>query len=96
MGSGGSPDLCSQVSLSYSGKLTDGTQFDASSGVVFQLGSLIEGWKKGVPLIQKGGTIKLYVPPSLGYGPQPFRDQQGNIVIPGNSVLIFDVTIIDF
>jgi FKBP-type peptidyl-prolyl cis-trans isomerase FkpA len=50
---------------------------------------LIEGWKIGLPLLKKGGHIKLYVPPSLGYGPSPNRN------IPGNSVLIFDIRLVD-
>ena len=95
-GSGGAPGLCSQVRINYSGKLTTGTVFDSDNNVVFQLGILIEGWKKGLPLIQKGGKIKLYIPPSLGYGSQPVRDGSGNVVIPGNSVLVFDIDLLDF
>ena len=95
-GSGDAPHLCSQIVVAYSGKLTNGTQFDASSNLVYDLGALIEGWKKGIPLIQKGGHIMLYIPPSLGYGPTDVKDGGGNVIIPGNSVLIFDITLKDF
>lgn len=95
-GSGGSPDVCSRVTVSYSGKLTNGTEFDKQSNYVFVLGSLIEGWKKGLPLIQKGGRIKLYIPPSLGYGTIDVKDQSGTIIIPANSVIIFDITLVSF
>jgi FKBP-type peptidyl-prolyl cis-trans isomerase FkpA len=62
---------------------------------VFVLGTLIDGWKIGVPLIKKGGQIRLYIPPSLGYGSSDVRDNQGRVIIPGNSILIFDITLID-
>lgn len=91
-GTGGVPNLCSQVQVAYVGKLTNGTIFDQSSSAVFTLGPLIEGWKKGLPLIQKGGNIKLFIPPTLGYGPNDYPPT-GAVVIPGNSVLIFEITL---
>lgn len=85
------PDICSSIHIKYSGKFTDETSFDANTnGITFQLGNLIEGWKKGLFLIGKGGKINLYVPPTLGYGP---RDYMG---IPGNSILVFQIELIDF
>jgi FKBP-type peptidyl-prolyl cis-trans isomerase FkpA len=57
---------------------------------------LIEGWKIGLPLIQKSGKIKLYIPPSLGYGASDIKDNNGVVVIPANSMLIFDVSLVDF
>lgn len=94
-GSGVAPQLCSSVSVGYVGKLTNGNVFDQTNFVTFELGRLIEGWKKGLPLIQKGGKIKLYIPPSLGYGGTDIRDNQGQVKIPANSILIFDIEIFD-
>jgi FKBP-type peptidyl-prolyl cis-trans isomerase FkpA len=42
-------------------------------------------------LIKAGGKIRLYCPPSLGYGSEVKRDGAGNTVIPANSILIFEV-----
>ncbi len=95
MGSGGSPNLCSQITVNYTGKLTNGNVFDSQTGTVLTLGALIEGWKTGLPLIQKGGSIKLYIPPSLGYGPVDVRDG-ATVVVPANSVLIFNITLMDY
>ena len=84
-------NLCSNVSVTYVGKLSNGTIFDQTSPnspVTFQLGQVIVGWQKGVPLINSGGTIRLFIPPSLGYG----NRVQGPI--PANSILIFDITIV--
>ena len=92
-------NLCSTVSVNYVGKLQSGTTFDQSSSgtpASFTLGSLIYGWQKGLPYIAKGGRILLYIPPSLGYGPNPVKDPTtGATVIPANSNLFFDITLVD-
>ena len=91
-GSGSTPTICSTVSVKYKGQRTDGFVFDqATTPVSFQLGGLIEAWKKGIPLIKPGGKIKLYCPPSLAYGNQDVRNGAGVVVIPANSILIFEV-----
>ena len=95
-GSTAAPDLCSTILIAYSGKLTNGTVFDSQTSASFVLGSLIDGWKLGIPLIKKGGKIRLYIPPSLGYGSTNVKDGNGNVVIPANSILIFDITLTDF
>lgn len=86
-GSGTKPTACSGVTVNYVGKLTNGTTFDSGNNVSFSLGGLITGWQEGIPLIAPGGTITLYLPPSLAYGPQPSRDGR----IPANSNLIFKI-----
>lgn len=97
-GSGTTPGMCSQIGILYEGKLTDGTVFDKTTNgqmVVFVLGTLIPGWQLGIPLIKPGGgKILLYLPPSLAYGSSDVKDQQGNVVIPGNSILIFEVELV--
>lgn len=92
-GSKTTPGLCSSVTVTYTGQLTNGNIFDEESNVIFTLGSLIEGWKKGLPLIQNGGEIILYIPPSLGYGSQSTITTTDTI--PPNSVLIFDVKLLN-
>ena len=94
-GTGAKPALCSIVNVAYTGKLTNGNTFDSQTSLSFQLGALIEGWRKGLPLIQKGGSIKLYIPPSLGYGAVDVKDNQGNVVVPANSILIFDIDLME-
>ena len=89
-------NLCSGVTVKYSGKLTNGTVFDPPAGsnsttstASFTLGNLIIGWQKGIPLIKSGGKIALYLPPSLGYG------AQASGTIPANSILIFDIELLN-
>jgi FKBP-type peptidyl-prolyl cis-trans isomerase FkpA len=81
------PTACDAVTVSYSGKLTDGTQFDAANNVTFNLSNLILGWQEGIPLIGTGGSITLYLPPALGYG------SAGSGSIPANSILIFNISL---
>jgi FKBP-type peptidyl-prolyl cis-trans isomerase FkpA len=89
-GTGASATACSTVGVTYKGQLTNGTVFDQRT-TNFALNQVIEAWTKGVPLIKAGGKIKLYCPPSLGYGSDVKRDAAGNTVIPANSILIFEV-----
>ena len=96
MGEGNAAAQCSQITVSYKGWLTTGSSFEPQTTTVFTaLGSLIDGWREGIPLIRKGGSIKLYIPPSLGYGSKGITDNSGNIVVPPNSIIIFDISLID-
>jgi FKBP-type peptidyl-prolyl cis-trans isomerase FkpA len=89
-GTGAAPAICNGVAVTYIGKLTNGNKFDEStSPVAFNLSGLIRGWQIGIPLIKKGGSIRLYIPPSFGYGNQSAGS------IPPNSILIFDINLID-
>jgi FKBP-type peptidyl-prolyl cis-trans isomerase FkpA len=88
-GTGATPTLCSNIAVTYEGKLTNGSVFDASSTpVALTLNQVITGWKDAIPLIKQGGRIYLYIPPSLGYGPA------GNGPVPGNAILIFRVELV--
>ncbi len=85
------PGVCNTVTVKYSGYLTNGTKFDENlGGISFKLGQLIIGWQKGIPLVKKGGSINLYIPPSLGYGSSAVGS------IPANSILVFNIQLLDF
>ena len=91
-GSGGHPNLNSEVTVNHKGYLLDGSVFDQTTTcpVTSPLGDLIVGWQEGIPLLQKGGKGKFFLPSSLGYG----RQASGGI--PANSVLIFEIELVDF
>jgi len=94
-GSGSTPTICSTVNVKYKGQRTDGFVFDQSTTpVAFGLSNLIESWKKGIPIIKPGGKIKLYCPPSLAYGSQEIKNSSGAVIIPANSILIFEVELV--
>jgi FKBP-type peptidyl-prolyl cis-trans isomerase FkpA len=83
-----------KVTAHYTGWLADGTKFDSSvdrgQPFTFTLGvhEVIAGWDEGISGMRAGGTRKLIIPPSLGYGSQ----RAGKI--PPNSILVFDVTLV--
>lgn len=90
-GSGAKPTTSSTVSVNYTGKLLNGNVFDQSNAPVsFGLNRLIVGWQIGIPLISKGGSIRLIVPSALAYGPA-----SPGLGIPKNSVLDFEITLVD-
>jgi FKBP-type peptidyl-prolyl cis-trans isomerase len=89
-GLGAQPTLTNTVSTVYTGKMLNNSQFDASANPVsFLLNGVIKGWQIGIPLIKKGGRIKMVIPSSLAYG------CNGSGSIPANSPLYFEVTLTD-
>ncbi|KQM78823.1 peptidylprolyl isomerase [Pedobacter sp. Leaf216] len=76
-----------KITIKYEGRLLNGSVFDNGGGKeqTFNLAELITGWRIGIPKIQKGGEIRLIVPPSLGYG------SSATGPIPANSVLDFTI-----
>ena len=91
VGNGIQPNANSNVTVNYKGSLKDGKVFDqsAATGLTFSLNSVIKGWQEGIPLFKKGGKGMLLIPSALGYG------SQANGSIPANSVLIFDIDLIN-
>lgn len=83
------------ITVDYSGFLTDGTYFDSSivRGTPFEFvlgtGSVIEGWDEGFLDKSIGDKFTLIVPSEKAYGEQ----ERG--AIPANSVLVFEVEIKD-
>lgn len=85
------------VSVLYTGKLLDGSTFDASSQhgntpLSFTLGAkqVIAGWDEGIALMRKGEKATLLIPSALAYG-----SSSPGTAIPANSVLRFDVELTD-
>jgi FKBP-type peptidyl-prolyl cis-trans isomerase len=89
-GSAAKPTVCQTVVVAYEGKLTDGQTFDSNNNATFPLSNLITGWQEGIPLIGAGGSIVLYLPPSLAYGSRSAGS------IPANSNLIFTIDLKGF
>ena len=89
-GTGNKPTPCSNVLVKYKGYLTDNTVFAPQTGPsALNLGGLVNGWRSVLPSLKAGGRIVLYIPPSLGYGNQP------NGPIPANSIIIFEIDLVD-
>ncbi|MDQ6879497.1 MAG: FKBP-type peptidyl-prolyl cis-trans isomerase [Candidatus Dormibacteraeota bacterium] len=85
------------LTVQYTGWLSDATKFDSSRGrspFTFQLGmnKVIAGWDEGLQGMKVGGKRKLIIPSALAYGPSGQTDPNtGAQVIPPNATLVFDV-----
>jgi FKBP-type peptidyl-prolyl cis-trans isomerase len=94
IGSGAEAVAGKPIVMNYIGRLTDGTQFDASCGkdtFTFNLGGgqVIAGWDQGIVGMRVGGIRRLIIPASLGYGAAGAGG-----VIPPNAALVFDVELV--
>jgi cyclophilin family peptidyl-prolyl cis-trans isomerase len=95
-GEGDTPTNGTRVTVHYTGKFLDDRVFDSSVSrgkpIVFEVGTgrVIKGWDEALLTMKKGEKRTLIIPPELGYG------ASGRGPIPPNSVLVFDVELVDF
>ena len=82
------------VTVHYSGKLTDGTEFDSSykrnQPASFPVNGVIRGWTEALQLMHVGDKWELTIPSDLAYG----RQGAGN-AIPPDATLIFEVELLE-
>lgn len=92
-GDGDSPVAEDKVKVHYSGRLIDGTEFDSSykrgDPTEFGLNQVIKGWTEGLQLMKVGAKYEFFIHPNIAYGARP------RPTIPANSVLIFEVELLD-
>ncbi len=94
-GDGAVAEAGSDVTVNYTGWLTNNVKFDSSldAGQPFTFtlgtGGVIPGWDEGVAGMKVGGKRQLIIPADLGYG------ETGGGTIPPNATLIFEVELLD-
>lgn len=99
-GTGANAAVGQSLSVNYTGMLINGQKFDSNTDTAFKhvepftltvgKGQVIKGWDEGLQLLNKGTKATLYIPSALAYGNQDRSPQ-----IPANSILVFDVEIVD-
>lgn len=90
-GEGDRPSDADVVLVKYKGTLRDGTVFDQNERAPMEVAQVIPGFSEGLKLMRRGGEYRLWIKPELGYG-----ERSPGGAIPPNSVLIFDVSLIDY
>ena len=88
--------LCSELLIDFKGQLKNDSVFQEGNDVFLVLGGMIEGWKLGIPLIKKGGEIKLFIPPTLAFGQEDYKDQDNKVLVPARSMVIYTVKLKDY
>lgn len=93
-GKGDKPKASDTVTVHYSGKLINGTEFDSSYArgepATFPVGGVVQGWQEALPMMNVGSKWEVFIPSDLGYGP---RGAGGSIG--PNETLIFEIELIE-
>jgi FKBP-type peptidyl-prolyl cis-trans isomerase FklB len=94
-GQGESPKATDKVTVHYTGKLLDGTEFDSSHNrgqpMTRAANALVKGWTEALQKMKTGSKWRLFIPPELAYGAAGAGQNIGP-----NATLIFDVELISF
>lgn len=94
LGTGTHPTSTSRVVVKYKVTLLDETVVEDQPSYYFDLSTLIEAWKIGLPKIGINGVITMYVPSGLAYGPNGSNNSK--IPIPGNTPVKFVIKLQSF
>jgi FKBP-type peptidyl-prolyl cis-trans isomerase FkpA len=87
-GTGAHPTPADVAQIDYRGTLVDGST--PGQPVALPVGGVVPGFAEALTLMNKGAKYRVWLPPQLAYGER----QAGPI--PPNSVLVFDITLLDF
>ncbi len=92
-GTGKSPATNDTILVHYRGTFIDGSEFDSSYNrgepIELAVNRVIPGWQEALQLMKVGGKLQIAVPSDLAYG------QRGSDIIGPNSVLLFDIELIE-
>ena len=86
------PKLNQTISAHFHGTLTNGEIFWSSldsEPLKIELSKLIVGCQKAISLMRKGDKWIVYIDPTMAYG------EEGRPGIPSNSILIFEIELIE-
>jgi FKBP-type peptidyl-prolyl cis-trans isomerase len=95
-GVGDPPEKGDKVTIHFSGKLLDGTEFDNTFDkkepfeFVIGFGNVIKGLDEGISLMPEGARYTFYIPSTLAFGAQ----RSGPIIRP-NSILVYEVELLN-
>jgi FKBP-type peptidyl-prolyl cis-trans isomerase FklB len=92
-GKGKLPKKGDTVTVNYTGRLIDGSEFDSSykrgEPAVFTVDGVIPGWSEALMLMEEGSKWEVFIPAALAYG-----ERGAGRVIGPNSTLIFEMELL--
>jgi len=96
-GTGDVPKKGQKLTVNYTGKFTNGKVFDSGKNYKFPVGEegFIPAWDEAFGMMRKGEKGIFIAKPELAYGKKPVKDDDGMVIVPGNSTLIFEVEIVE-
>lgn len=96
-GKGPSPTTSDIALVNYKGMLTNGKVFDQAQGAPMPVTGVVPGFSTALQAMQAGGKYRVRIPAAQAYGAEEKRNNQtGEVVIPANSDLVFDVDMLEF
>ena len=88
-----------KISANYKGQFLDGKVFDSTDSkgepMSFFIGNMIDGWNEGLQLLRPRGKAIFLVPSALAYGEDGLKDRKERSIIPENTVLRFDIEVVE-
>lgn len=94
-GEGGNPPENAYITIHQRCQLVNGTLIEDTYRDIepstVKIDELIDGYREGIQLMKKGAKFQLIIPSELAWG-----KKGSGTKIPPNSVLVFDVRLIDF
>lgn len=81
----------SEVLVTYTAKLIDGTVCDSGSFKTFYVSDLIPGWQEVLCLMSAPSYAKIYIPYTMAYGVDGSKKTGGNFHVPPYSTMIFEI-----
>ena len=107
-----SPAFTDSVRVIYQGRLiptstyTEGYVFDGTVNNTFSMNTsatacmkvskTVDGFSTALQYMHRGDRWRVYIPYELGYGEEDQKNSSGVVTVPGSSMLIFDLQLIDF
>ena len=89
------------VIVEYVGRFADGSEFDSTeeSGRPFRftigVGQVLKGWDQGLVGMKVGGERRLEIPSHLAFGKNGQTLSSGEVVVPPNTDVIYDIVLVD-
>lgn len=88
------------VNVHYVLYLKDGwkkleSTYDNGESLPVRLDAFVAGCADGIVGMKPGEVRRIIVPPALAWGKEGVKDKQGNYVIPPDSILVYDVELLN-